>query len=348
MRAMPPVSWQAPVLTVAIAVLGAMLFAVLSFPAPYLTGPATMVTLASLAGLKIQGPPVPMRNAVFVILGLTIGQGVTPEVLDAMRTWPVTLTALAASLFAIILLTRAMLVRHWSMDPTTAFLSSSPGHLSYVLGLTEGVKADLKTVSIVQSIRVLALTLLVPAAIAVTGQIPERPAMGPEETALVPLLLMILCAGLAGYVLHRLKLPAAYLIGGMLISVGLHVTGIVEGVMSYWLAAAAFVSLGALIGSRFSGVTWQQLRHALSAGLAVTVLGVVLAGIFAVIAAEITGMDVVAVLIAFAPGGLETMAAMSVILGIDPTFVASHHVARLLMLTVIVPFFVLKGRPARD
>jgi uncharacterized membrane protein AbrB (regulator of aidB expression) len=71
---------------------------------------------------------------------------------------------------------------------------------------------------------------------------------------------------------------------------------------------------------------------------------VVLAGIFAVIAAEITGMDVVAVMIAFAPGGLETMAAMSVILGIDPTFVASHHVARLLMLTVIVPFLVLRGR----
>lgn len=341
---MPPVSWQAPVLTIAVAVLGAVLFAALSFPAPYLTGPATMITLAGLAGMKIQSPPLLMRHAVFVILGLTIGQGVTPEVLDAMRTWPVTLTALAASILAIILLTRAALVRYWSMDPTTAFLSSSPGHLSYVLGLTEGVKADLKTVSIVQSIRVLALTLLVPAAIALTGQLPERPAVGPEETALVPLVLMILCAALVGYLLHRLKLPAAYLIGGMLVSVGLHVTGIVEGVMSYWLAAAAFVSLGALIGSRFSGVTLKELRHAFSAGVAVTVLGVVLAGIFAVIAAEITGMDVVAVLIAFAPGGLETMAAMSVILGIDPTFVASHHVARLLILTVIVPFFVLRGR----
>jgi len=50
------------------------------------------------------------------------------------------------------------------------------------------------------------------------------------------------------------------------------------------------------------------------------------------------------VLIAFAPGGLETMAAMSVILGIDPTFVATHHIARLLMLTVIVPVFVIRSQ----
>ena len=69
-----------------------------------------------------------------------------------------------------------------------------------------------------------------------------------------------------------------------------------------------------------------------------------MAGAFAVLAHWLTGMDLIAVLIAFAPGGLETMAAMSVVLGIDPTFVASHHVARLLMLTVIVPIFVLRGR----
>lgn len=344
---MQPASWQAPALTLVIATIGALIFAALSFPAPYLTGPATLVTLAGLAGIKTAALPQQLRDVVFVILGLTIGQGVTPEVLEAIRAWPVTLLSLAASLFAIIFLTRDMLVRFWGMDPTTAFLSSSPGHLSYVLGLTEGVKADLKAVSVIQSIRVLVLTLMVPGAIALTGQIPDRPALSPEQTALLPLVLMTLLAGFVGYVLKRLRLPAAYLIGGMLVSMGLHVTGIVHGVMFYWLAAAAFVSLGALIGSRFSGVTWPELRRALSAGAAVTVLSVMLAWVFALIAAELTGMDFIAVLIAFAPGGLETMAAMSVMLGIDPTFVASHHIARLLMLTVIVPVFLFKGRSTR-
>ena len=340
-------SWRAALITFGIAVLGAALTFALSFPAPFLTGPAIAVTLAGLAGIRTAAPPRRARDAVFIILGLTIGQGVTPDVLEAMRTWPVTLAALAGSLFAIIWLTPALLVRFWSMDATTAFLSSSPGHLSYVLGLSEGVKADLRTVSIVQSIRVLALTLLVPVAVTLTGQVPQQALEVPAETAPLPLLAMILVAGIAGYLLERLRLPAAYLIGGMLVSVIAHVTGLVSGVMNYWLAAAAFVSLGGLIGSRFSGVTLMQLRHAFGAGILVTVLGVVLAGGFAVLAHWITGMDLIAILIAFAPGGLETMAAMSVILGIDPTFVASHHVARLLMLTAIVPIFVLRGRRDR-
>ena len=259
-------SWRASLITFGIAALGAALTFVLSFPAPFLTGPAIAVTLAGLAGIRTAAPPRRVRDAVFVILGLTIGQGVTPDVFEAMRAWPVTLAALAGSLFAIIWLTPVLLVRFWSMDATTAFLSSSPGHLSYVLGLSEGVKADLRTVSIVQSIRVLALTLLVPVMVTVTGQAPQKALEIPTETAPVPLVAMIVAAALAGYLLERLRLPAAYLIGGMLVSVIAHVTGLVSGVMNYWLAAAAFVSLGGLIGSRFSGVTWMQLRHAFGAG----------------------------------------------------------------------------------
>lgn len=337
-------SWQAQLITLGIAAVGAAITFTLAFPAPFLTGPAMAVTLAGLAGVRTQALPQRLRDAVFVILGLTIGQGVTPEVLGAMQAWPLTLAALAGSLFAIILLTPPVLSRYWSMDSATAFLSSSPGHLSYVLGLSEGVKADLRTVSIVQSIRILALTLLVPVAVTVSDQVPATALEMPAETAPLPLMTMIVAAGVAGYLLQRLRLPAAFLIGGMLVSVVAHVTGLVSGITPYWLASAAFVALGGLIGSRFSGVTWLQLRRAFSAGIFVTVFGVVLAGIFAFIAHWLTGMDLIAVLIAFAPGGLETMAAMSVILGIDPTFVASHHVARLLMLTAIVPFFVLRGR----
>lgn len=341
---MGKIGWRAPLNTYVIAVLGAALMLLLSFPAPFLTGPALAVTLAGLAGVKTEALPMRSRAAVFVILGLTIGQGVTPDVLGAMQAWPVTLAALAGSLCAIILLTPSLLVKFWSMDPVTAFLSSAPGHLSYVLGLSEGAKADLKTVSIVQSIRVLALTLLVPVAVTLSGQLPGNAPELPAETAALPLLAMIVGAGMAGYLLQRLRLPAAYLIGGMLISIVAHATGRVGGVMNSWLAAAAFVALGALIGSRFSGVRWAELRRAFSAGLFVTVLGVTLAAVFALVAHWLTGMDLIAVLIAFAPGGLETMAAMSVMLGVDPTFVASHHVARLLMLTVIVPVFVLRGR----
>lgn len=331
--------------TLALGFLGAAIAWALGFPAPFLTGPAIVVTLSGLIGIRTE-VPLHLRSVVFVIIGLSMGQSVTPAVLQAIGQWPLTLAALGASLFAIILFTRAMLVRFWGMDPTTALLSSSPGHLSYVLGLTEGVKADLRTVSIVQSIRVLCLTLIVPVVVTLMGPLPVLSGLQPVETAILPLLACVALAGVTGYGLNRLKLPAAYLIGGLVVSAILHVTGTISGVVPAPLSISAFICMGALIGTRFSGVTRADLVRATGAGLAVTLLAVVLATVFAIIASQLTGLKLTSLLIAFAPGGVETMAVMSVLLGVDPTFVATHHVARLMMLTFIVPFFVLRRKPA--
>lgn len=330
--------------TLAIGAAGAATAWLLALPAPFLTGPALFVTACGLAGVRTAIPTV-LRNAVFIVIGLSMGQTVTPEVIEAVRRWPVTLVTLAALLFAIIALTQAMLARWWSMDRTTGLLCSSPGHLSYVLGLTEGVKADLRTVSIVQSIRVLCLTLIVPVVVAFAGPLPALSGAEPRVVGAPMLLVLLGGAAAAGLGLQRLRLPAAYLMGGMLIAALLHATRVVSGVVPPALVVVAFIAMGCLIGTRFSGVTLAELKRTAGAGLAVTALAVALAAAFAAVAARLTGFDPVAVLIAFAPGGVETMAAMSVLLGVDPTFVAAHHVARLLMLTFIVPVFVLgRGR----
>lgn len=279
--------------TLIISSAGAGLAWLLSVPAPFLTGPAIAVTLAGLSGFSAEIPDR-LRDAVFVVIGLTMGQSVTPSVLKAAAAWPVTLAFMAGMLVTIILLTRGLLMRHWGMDALTAMLCSSPGHLSYVLGLTEGVKADLRTVSIVQSVRLLCLTLIVPFIVVLSGPLPTVPGVPLGNVAPLELAILIALAACSGWVLQRLRFPAAYLIGG----------------------------------------------------LAVTVLAVLIAGLFAMLVARVTGFNTLTVLIAFAPGGVETMSAMSVLLGLDPAFVAAHHVARLFMLTLIVPFFVLRRQDA--
>jgi len=50
-------------------------------------------------------------------------------------------------------------------------------------------------------------------------------------------------------------------------------------------------------------------------------------------------MPVAHVVVAFAPGGLETMVAMGVMLGANPGFIVACHIARLLVLSVLVPLF---------
>lgn len=328
-------------LTLLIGFVGAGTAWIAHFPAPFLTGPAIAVTVAGLMGLELT-IAIRLRDLVFIGLGVTLGQTVTPEVIEAALRWPITLACLAVLLVAIIEFTMLMLTRFWNMDKTTALLAASPGHLSYVLGLTEGVRADISTVSVIQSIRVLSLTLLVPMFISIAGAAPQVKQLSPAVIALGSLTGVLLLAAALGWALKKARLPAAYLMGGLLVSAILHGTGMISGNVPQWLAVACFVVLGCLIGTRFSGVTWIELRVSLGAGLAVTALGVLLAGLFAALASWLTGFDFITLMMAFAPGGIETMTAMSVLLGIDPTFVAAHHVSRLLLLTLIVPMFVLR------
>lgn len=327
-------------LTLFIGSLGAVIAWAIGFPAPFLTGPATAVTAASLLGLDLSVAHW-FRNVIFVVLGVCIGQTVTPDVISAAARWPLSLVCLAAMLFYIIAVSRAVLTRAWGMDGTTALLSAFPGHLSYVLGLSEGIKADLPVISLVQSVRVLALTLIVPLIVTFTGQFPD---VAPGPVASVDaevLVIMLAVSGIIGWLFKLARIPAPQLIGGIAVSAALHATDTVSGVVPPELATAAFIALGSMIGTRFSGISLAALKRSLGAGLAVTAFSAGIAALFAFLAAQVTGYPVSTLLIAFAPGGLETMVAISVAMGMDPTFVAAHHVSRLLMLTFIVPLFLI-------
>ena len=330
-------------LTLLIGGLGAAVAWSTGFPAPFLTGPALAVTIASLGGLKLDVANW-FRNGMFVVLGTTIGQTVTPDVLSAAIRWPLSFACLFVMLLVIIVVCRAFLMRRWGFDRTTALMGAFPGHLSYVLGLSEGIRADIPTVSVIQSVRVLALTLSVPVIIAVFGDLPE---VAPQAAAIldVRLLVAILAlAGAVGWLFKLAKFPAAFLLGAMAVSAILHGAEIVTAAVPPWMTIAAFIALGSMIGTRFSGTTFAELKRSMAAGVFVTIASVAIAALFALLAAYLTGFPVPSVLIAFAPGGLETMVAMSVLLGSDPTFVAAHHVARLLMLTMIIPLFLIRGK----
>ncbi len=327
-------------LTLLIGALGAVIAWAIGFPAPFLTGPASAVTAAGLAGLDLVIDRR-FRDVVFLFLGVSIGQTVTPEVVSAAARWPVSLICLGVMLLVIIVTSRALLIRYWRMDRTTALMSAFPGHLSYVLGLSEGIKADLPVISLVQSVRVLALTLLVPLIVTVIGELPGIAVVPLATLPPATLLIMILASAALGWVFRRVRVPAPFLMGGIVISAFLHGSEIVSGVVPPWLAIAAFISLGSMIGTRFSGISLTDLRRSLTAGLVVTGISGGIAAVFALLAAFLTGFPLPLLLIALAPGGVETMVAISVVMGMDPTFVAAHHVSRLLMLTFIVPLFLI-------
>ena len=107
---------------------------------------------------------------------------------------------------------------------------------------------------------------------------------------------------------------------------------------------AAFIIMGALIGTRFDGMGRADVLGALGAGVLATVVCCLFAALGAALASVIVGLPPAARLLAFAPGGIEVMAALAVETGLEPAFVAAHHVFRLMFLTVAFPMLVTRER----
>jgi len=329
--------------TVLIGALGAALFWLVGFPAAVLTGPAAVVSIATLMGFRSYVPKH-LRETVFVIIGISIGSTVSPEVIETALAWPVSLAALSVTLVLIVLIVRSVLVRGFGFDRMTAMLAATPGHLSYVMGLSSELGADVSRVALAQSVRVLLLTLTVPVLIALwgaegTGRLPDEVRISVLAAAIV-FALSLAC----GALFARFGIPAPLLLGSMAVSAVGHGSGLTPGTLPPWLTIFAFIVMGSLIGTRFRGMGLAGLFDAIAAGVVATLVACLVAALGAVLAARVVDIPPAALLLAFAPGGVEVMAALAVETGLEPAFVAAHHVFRLILLSILIPVFLARER----
>ena len=336
---------RAFVLTLLIGGGGALVAYALAFPAPFLIGPALAVTIGGLCGLKLTVLQQ-VRNVCFVIIGVSMGTGLTPDVIVAAKTWPLSFVMVLVAVVILLHSGAWVLQRLFGYDRVTALLAASPGHLSYIMSLAAETRSDMLVVGIVQSVRVLALTLTVPLIVEFLDLAGAAPALPAETMNLLVLAVTLAAAVALGLLFLRWHFPAALLLGGVVATAATHVTGLVSGAVPDWILTPTYVVLGCVIGTRFSGVSITALRSAFVAGMVLTVVVTALAASMAACVSYLTGVPLDAALIAFSPGGLETMAAMAVMLNAHPTYVGAHHVLRLMFLSALMPLVL--GKDARQ
>ncbi|MCS4243602.1 membrane AbrB-like protein [Rhizobium sp. BIGb0125] len=323
-------------LTVVVGTTGAALAAIAGIPAPFLSGPALAVTMCGLFGLKLDIPKR-VRDACFVLVGISMGTSVTPEIFHAAKSWPLSFVAVVVTVVLLLYCGYWLLHYVFRYDRTTAMLAASPGHLSYIISLSAETRSDLASISIIQSVRVLALTLSVPLIVEYFDLVSTD--ISAPAAAMNPVVLVVTfaCALLLGMLFIRWRFPAALLLGGMVVSVATHITGFTAGAVPPWAIQPTYILIGCLIGLRFYNVSIGELKRAFIAGGVLTIVVVGIAGAIALTISNLTGVPLNAVMIAFAPGGLETMAAMAIMMHADATYVGSHHILRLLFLSFLMP-----------
>ncbi len=329
--------------TFAISAIGAYLMGFTGIAGATLMGGAIAVTASIAAGFKAVVPDG-VRNVLFVCVGLSMGASVAPDTLQLLGQWPITLTALVIELIVIVGGCGLFLAYIFRLDKGTAYLSSFPGHLSFVVALAAAGTGDPRQIVVIQVLRVALLTLCAPIGALFLPVGGFDPGVSEEPMELTTLLMAALACAATGWVFARLKIPAGYVLGSMAVATTLKLAGLFPGALPQPLVEATFIGMGALIGSRFTGISRADISRALAGGLGSTAIAVGVVTLTAYVTSFFVDMPFGQLWLGLSPGGLESMGALGIALGYDTAFIAAHHVFRLLLLTFAIPVVAMVFR----
>ncbi len=331
-----------------IGIVGGALFAWAGAPLAWMLGALISVTAASLAGARV-AIPSPLRTVMVAVLGVMLGSAFTPEIAGHIPAWSGAVLVLLGFLVVTMALAVAFFRFGVGMDRATAYFSGAPGGITEMALAGESHGADSRVITLMHATRILVIVAVIPFYFRVVGGI-DVPTLPPDAASLLdtPVFDGVLMAGCAvlGYPLARLlRLPAAALIGPMLLSAGVHMAGWTAASPPFELLAAAQVVVGAALGARFAGVTLRRVWPYLLIGAASAVIMMAVSWLAAILFAERVGVDPMGLLLALVPGGLVEMGLIALSLGIDTAMVSTLHVLRIALIMLAAPLaFILLDR----
>lgn len=328
-----------PVRTLVLGLFGAAAAFALNLPAAPLLG--AMLTTAALGwgGLRL-GLPDRFRDVGLLVIGLSLGSGFTQDMLGDAGEYAFSLGLLSISIVISMLASSWLLVRFWQQSASTALLASAPGTLSLALAMAADGKGDGTTVICLQSMRLLMLAAFLPLLVSFLGA-EGMNAGGTDQVLSWSMLgLLTLLGVLLGLVFGRLHFPAPFLLGGMVVSAIAHMGEWAHGLPPAMVIFFGFALVGAASGARFSNIALHHLVKNLGAAFASVAVAAAVSALFAYVASAASGLPLAQIWVAYAPGGVEAMAAIGLALGFDPAFVALHHLFRISLLIAILPIFV--------
>ena len=319
----------------AVSAIGGALCAYLGTPLPWMIGAIFGMGAAQLAGARLQAPRGG-REAGFVVVGANLGLYFTaPVVQEVGSLWPwfvgLGLAAIAYGTFS-----AWMLARLSGTDRATAFFGCMPGGAAEMANLGEKYGAAPDRVALAHSLRMLMVVTIFPVAITLAGfhaTEDYRPVATPFDALGMFELLAI--AALAGAAAKLVNVPTGFMMGALVASTLLTVSGFQFSSIPSWLTNAAQVLMGCALGARFDR---SFLTHAPRFAMALVPTLALMLAIAAAVGwalAAGSGTYLGGGLLAAAPGGIAEMCITAKVLRISVAFVTAAHVIRYVIVVLL-------------
>lgn len=326
-------------MSIAIGAFGGLVAVAVGAPMPFLLGSfaASVVFAIGDFGLFKLKPhlPMPLRNLFVAVIGVMIGGNFHPGIFaDADRIW---FPALGILIFIHLAICMNFFIFRviGGYDRPTAFFSSTPGGLIESVALGEKAGGDAQKLSLQQFLRISLVITVLPFIFQIwTGQkVGSAAGMSLATTSQAPgivdWLVFTFCAIVGLYGGRMIRLPAALLIGPMILSGLAHYFGLVSSGPPHWVIATAQVIVGAGMGLRVKGFQMSRILQAFSLAVLSVSAMLALAALLVLLLSYVSDEPIKVLFLSFAPGGVTETALIALSLDANPVFVTTLHVFRI-------------------
>lgn len=253
-------------LALAIGFIGGCIFFYFHLPLPWMLGSLVACLVASLFNMPVAVPGI-VRPPMLMLVGVVLGSGFTPAMAGSMIDW---LPGLGILMVFVVLTAGCSYVyfrRVGGFDHWTAFFSGMPGGLVEMTALGDAYGANTRAIALVHSSRIMLVVLTLPFVLTVVGgQTLAGISRSGASVLEAPISaeLWLFGTGLCGAVLGRLlSMPSPFLMGPMLASAAVHLTGLSAFHAPWEIIAFAQLVLGSALGCSFAGVKKSSILHIL-------------------------------------------------------------------------------------
>lgn len=309
---------------------GGALFAYFSFPLAWMMGAMIAVTIAALSGLPVH-VPIKIRSIFVSILGVMLGSAFTPALITKAGDFGSVL--LIQILYMIIAGSSVFLIYRFiaKYDPVTSYFSSTPGGLSEMTLVGEQFGGDPRIIPLNHSIRILIIVTLIPFYFRFIQGI-DVPVAPPEKKQLWNLYDIIILSGciFIGYpIAHKLRMPAAALIGPMILSATVHLAGITQANVPSILVAVSQLIVGTSLGCRFTNrMSFKEMSKVIWIAVFAALIMITIALLIVSLTNNFFSISSTTLFLSIAPGGLAEMSLIALALGTGTAFVTVMHFLR--------------------
>ncbi len=324
-------------------------FSRLRTPIPWMLGPLCTVAVLRVSGAPVVAPRGARQIGQWVI-GTALGLYFTPHVVREVAGWWPLLAA--GALFAIVVGYGAgvMLATLAGVDRTTGIFASVPGGAAEMSVLGERFGARVDRVAAAQSLRILIVVIVVPAAYAlinVHGADVYVPGTTVFSTSGFPLLMLATAIG--GAIGTWIGVPNPFVLGSLAVAIPLTAAEINLSAMPTLATNAGQCLLGCALGARFQPDFLRGAPRFVGAVVLTVAATIAVSAAFGASLAMISGLHPATLVLGTAPGGIAEMCITAKVLQFGVPLVTAFHVTRVVVLLIAtVPLFSRVRRWRRE